>query len=711
MNTNWTTVVSPNMAHRKRKRLPLEQVSGDAVWGGGVVQSGDDRTMRMMRGRWDRREAYMRYDWMDRDSDVSRALTMIADQCTQEDKEGYYFEFEWQIENPTEQESSILYNALITWSNMNKWRKRLGKVVRNVLKYGDWFLFRNPNTFQLYNLHPKHVIGAFVDPETNEVEAWAIRNFKFDVENLDLAVDSSRYKQAYSNISTNTTVRQMRVLPAIHLVHLSLAEGAYAGSASVDEPQDRHTTRFPFGESLLEPLYGTFRQREMIEQSAVIHRLQRASSRLVWYIDTGRARPDMAQTMVQQFKQELNQRRTPTVGNQGGFERTVDSVFSPMSQIEDIFIPLRFDQKGSKVDMLEGQSWDNLPELEYMNEKLFRGFRIPYAWMLGPTKGGALFNDGRVGTAYQEEIEFSRHCRKLQNIMQDQFDEEFKLYCTWRDLNINFSDFVLSLIPPDNFEESKKLARLSEAIAVWQGAKDERWMSPRWWAAHTLGLTEDDLLENERMKSEELNWGEDDSNKLNTAPEDAMGGMAGGPGGPAMMGQNPPASDMSSQGGEMGGGGGGMDMGGGGATMAPLGGGMGEMAHKQWDPRKALMERQAPKRPLTRAQRDSLFEGLKKKAFPRREDLFEDIKSSDIVPPEPNMGLSGDKVISGTPNDRAIMSQDVLGQSGARVKLSVIRKIRLSHMARRIENEKRRKIVAQIYAQPPAEDSMGGPPL
>ncbi len=692
MTNSWTTVVSPNMAHRKKTRLPLDQMAGDSVWAGGMQQSGDDRTMRMMRGRFDRREAYMRYDWMDRDSDVSRALTMIAQQCTPNDKEGYLFEFEWQIENPTEQESSILYNNLIAWSNLNKWRKRLTKVIRNVFKYGDWFLFRHPKTFQLFNLHPKHVIGAFVDPETNEVEAWAIRNFSFDVKNLDLSVNRADYKQAYSNITQSTSVRQMRVLPAIHLIHLSLAEGAYAGSAAVDEPQDRHTTRFPFGESLLEPLYGTFRQREMVEQSAVIHRMQRASSRLVWYVDTGRARPDTAQTMVQQFKQELNQRRTPSLGTgASGFERTVDSVFSPMSQVEDIFIPLRFDQKGSKVDMLEGQSWDNLPELEYMNEKMFRGFRIPYAWMLGPAKGGSLFNDGRSGTAYQEEIEFSRHCMMLQNTLQDAFDQEFKLYCNYRDVNVNFDDFFLSMIPPDNYEESKKLARLNEALPVWQAGTSQTWVSPRWWTIMTLGITEDDLLENERMRMEEINRGEDETNKLNTVPD--MGGMGGPPGsGPININNQVPGGDLSAPGGgEMGSG----DMGGG-ATMPPLGGGMGES-----------------RRPITRAQRDKLFEHLRKVGTrkPRRDDpnpvLIEDISASDIKTPQPNAGVGGGKIVMGTPQDRAIMPDDPLNPESSRIKLSVVRKIRLSHMARRIENEKRRKIVAQIYAPPP-EPAGGG---
>jgi len=136
-------------------------------------------------------------------------------------------------------------------------------------------------------------------------------------------------------------------------------------------------------------------------------------------------------------------------------------------------------------------------------------------------------------------------------------------------------------------------------------------------------------------------------------------------------------------------GGGGMDMGGGGATMAPLGGGMGESMKK---PQKTTL-----------AQRDALFEENRR--------LHEDIKSSDIVAPDSKTGTGSGKVVMGTPNDRSIMANDPLKDDASRVKLEVIRKIRLSHMARRIENEKRRKIVAQIYAPPPRDDGMGGGPF
>ena len=86
--------------------------------------------------------------------------------------------------------------------------------------------------------------------------------------------------------------------------------------------------------------------------------------------------------------------------------RSVDSVYNPISQLEDIYIPVAFDQRGSKVETLEGQPWNELPDLQYFTKKMMRALRVPHTWLHDPQEGGSVFSDGRVGVAYQEEIGF-----------------------------------------------------------------------------------------------------------------------------------------------------------------------------------------------------------------------------------------------------------------------------------------------------------------
>lgn len=683
----WTTVVAnPNFLgyqnRRRQNRLSLADLTGASSWGGSV----DNRNfmMQVYRGRIDRYDRYRTYDAMDEDSDIKRALDIIAEHCVDIDRDGHLFRFEWSQDETTEEESQLVYDNLEAWGRLNKWKSRLFRVVRSALKYGDWFLFRDPNTFELYNLHPKYVLGGLVDRETNEIVGWLVRNFKFNVEQLELVVNDKSIQDTIRTMGTpNGGYRNTRVIPALHIVHLGLSEGRMSGSAADDDPHDRYQQKWPFGESVLEPAYTTFRQRQLLEQAVVIHRIQRAPSRTVWYIDTGKLRGDRASWAVQNFKNELNQSRIPQMISGMSGDRTVDSIYNPISQLEDIYIPVSFDARSSKVENLEGQSWDNLPELEYFNEKTFRAMRVPYAWMLGPTKGGAIFNDGRVGTAYQEEIEFSKMCSRLQNLLIEAFDQEFKLYCNWRDVNINFADFELTFNPPDNFEDSKQLARDTEAIGVWSSIKDDPTVSKRFSKKKYLKWTDDDLLENERMLMEERKFG-------GANPDDlSLGG--GGPGmgalppGPMMgpTGMNPMGQDqmgmgmtgdagLGTPGTDMGAGAGGLDAGG--TTMSGLGAGAGGMGESRIMRKPVLIE----EKPIG----------------------YDDIK------PAPLSKNQSRAEPARTPDDRSFMTPDLL-HNRMPITLKLLRKIRVAQMTRRVQNQKRIKMVRKIYDTPPNPEGGG----
>ena len=153
---NWTTVTNPQLGSRKKRRT-VNVNHGDQDWGGSFESH--NMLFKMYRGKYDRIERYRMYDWMDRDSDISRALDLIAEHCTEQNPEDNYFNFNWYT-NPTEEESTLITENMVQWSRINEWDNRLFRTVRNVVKYGDWFFFRNPDTFELYTVHPKHVVGA-----------------------------------------------------------------------------------------------------------------------------------------------------------------------------------------------------------------------------------------------------------------------------------------------------------------------------------------------------------------------------------------------------------------------------------------------------------------------------------------------------------------------------------------------------------------------
>jgi hypothetical protein len=674
----WTTVTSPDLSKNRRKRkLTLNSYGGDNSWSG----STDNYNMlqQVYRGRYDRLEQYKLYDWMDQDSDVARAMDITAEHCSPKNDEDHYWKFNWTLD-PTEEESGLVMENMTQWSRINAWDNRLWRHTRNVLKYGDWFYFRNPDTFELFSLHPRFVLGALIDRESVEVVAWIVRNFQFNVENIELAVDNRGLQDSIKSLSLSSGMRNTKVIPAAHIMQLTLSEGKFAGATGDDDPSDRYNNRWPFGESILADASKTFKQRELLEDAALIHRVQRAPSRTVWYIDTGKMRPDRASWVVNNFKNELNQKRIPQIVGQD--QRGVDSVYNPISQLEDIYIPVAFDQRGSKVETLEGQPWNELPDLQYFTKKMMRALRVPHSWLLGPEEGGSVFNDGRVGVAYQEEIEFSRHCSRIQKNLDDAFDFEFKMYCKVRDVNILGSDFDMRFNEPNNYEDFKNNARDQDNIAVWSSVKDEPYISRRFSLKKYMNWTDDEIVENERMILEER-FEPKDAEAFSSLGDSGIGGGLGSmpPMGGDSLGLGPGSDSFGGGiGDDLGGATGADAMGGGTAMTGALGGGgLGESEEMRFS--ELLIE--AP------------------------------ITSSDLK----SAPASSDEIGSAqTPNDDLFpLGADVDGHEdfihggGQQIKLSMLQKVRKSHMTRRVENSKRMKMVQRIYVTPDDNDSgLGG---
>jgi len=677
----WNTIAKPNSNNRNRRKRKVNLAPGygaDNSWSGTVDNF--NMIQQVYRGRYDRLERYKLYDWMDQDSDIARALDLIAEQCTEKNDENHYWNFDWSLE-PTDEESQIVQENLSQWSKINEWDNRLFRTFRNVVKYGDWFYFRNPETFELYSIHPKFVLGALVDRNKMEIVAWIVRNFTLNTEHLELSVDNKGIQDRIKNMGMSSGLRNTKVLPAIHMTHLSLSEGKFAGSSSDDDPSDKYNNRWPFGESWLEQASKTFKQRELLEDSVLIHRVQRAPSRTVWYIDTGKMRPDRASWTVHNFKNELNQKRIPQFI--GGEQKTVDSVYNPISQLEDIYIPVSFDQRGSKVETLEGQPWNEIPDLDYFTKKMMTALRVPRSWMVGPDEGGAIFGDARVGVAYQEEIEFSKFCTRIQKNLANEFDYEFKLYCKMRDINVSTADYELSFVEPDNYEDYKRNARDQDNINTWSSIKDDPTISKRFARVKYLNWTHDEVVENERMWIEEQGTIEEAGKA-----EDLFGG-GGMPGGalPPPPGGEGGLGDLGAGGADAGLDGGFSDLGG--ATGADFGGG--GMA-------------------LAGAAGAGGF-GESEDSDVRLQDLMEaPITSKDIEPKfEKGTGMTGEE----TPDDKLFMNDGTYGgkndpQGEHVTTLKMLKDIRQTHFSRRVEKRKRLKMIRKVYQQPAEEGGLGG---
>jgi hypothetical protein len=244
----------------------------------------------------------------------------------------------------------------------------------------------------------------------------------------------------------------------------------------------------------------------------------------------------LAMAFVERVKNEIHQRRIPS--QTGGGQNVIDSAYNPLSINEDYFFPTTAEGRGSKVDTLPGgTNLGEIDDLKYFTNKLFRGLRIPSSYLpTGADDSQASFNDGRVGTAYIQELRFNKYCERLQALITSVFDQEFKMFMYGKGVNIDSSLFELNFNPPMNFASSRQAAMDTERINTFNTIQAIPFVSNRFALKRFLGLTDDEVAENERMWAEENGHGEpvmtDAAGELRSAGLSAAGiegdmGMAG----------------------------------------------------------------------------------------------------------------------------------------------------------------------------------------
>ena len=461
-------------------------------------------------GQPNRVQRYGQYDQMDLDSEVNAALDIIAEFSTLQDENSRLpFKFDF-TEDPTESENDVLQRTLRQWCSINEMNKRVFRIFRNAIKYGDQMFVRDPETYKLFWVNPAKVDKVIVNEgKGKKVEAYYIQDLDINIESMNVTADANKLTQTGAgslgmpNMNTNTTQgytagsaggsrfandQSTTPVDAQHVVHISLNEGIDGF--------------WPFGTSILEPIFKVYKQKELLEDAILIYRVQRAPERRVFYIDVGNMPTHKARAHLERIKNEIHQRRIPS--KTGGGQTVTDSAYNPLSIMEDYFFAQTAEGRGSKVETLPGgENLGQIDDLKYFNDKLLRGLRVPASYLGGMDDGGATVNDGRVGTAMIAEFRFTKFCERLQALIVEQLDNEFKMFCKNRGVQVESSRFNLSFNTPQNFGKFRQAEVDQVAMNVFSSIEGADYISKRFAMQRFLGLTEDEVLENEKLWREE----------------------------------------------------------------------------------------------------------------------------------------------------------------------------------------------------------------
>ena len=464
-------------------------------------------------GHPNRIERYNQYEMMDVDAEINACLDIISEFSTQKNEHNnlpFVLKFK---EDPTPHEIKILTQQLSQWCALNEFNQRIFKIFRNTIKYGDQVFVRDPENFKLYWVDMVKVIKVIVNESEGKLpEQYVIKDLNINLQNLSVAQKTNTDFAAnpatglggtgggtntpytvpampYNTSGSRFTLGQSEMaIDAKHIVHLSLTEGL-----------DRF---WPFGQSILENIFKVYKQKELLEDAVLIYRVQRAPERRLFKIDVGNMPSHLAMAFVERIKNEIHQRRIPSVY---GGQSIVDATYNPLSMNEDYFFPVTADGRGSSVEVMPGgQNLGEIDDLRYFNNRLARGLRVPSSYLpTGPDDSDRPLSDGRVGTALIQEYRFNQYCERLQNYIAGKLDEEFKLFLRWRGFSLDSGLFELEFNPPQNFAAYRQSELDTARVTTFASMEAFPYISKRFAMERFLGLSEEEIDKNEKLWREE----------------------------------------------------------------------------------------------------------------------------------------------------------------------------------------------------------------
>ncbi|OUU74610.1 MAG: hypothetical protein CBC29_05650 [Methylococcaceae bacterium TMED69] len=418
-------------------------------------------------GTFDRMARYSDFSEMESTPEIASALDIYAEECVSPDVEGRSLHITSDNRKIRELLETLFYDTLNINFNLVMW-------VRNLVKYGDFFLFND--------VHPDFgVINAYPIPIT-EME----REEGYDAD--DPSAVRFRWITQGNQVLENWQVTHFRLL----------GNDAF----------------LPYGSSVLESARRIWRQLILIEDAMLVYRVIRSPERRVFYIDVGNVAPEDVANYLEQAKTSLKKNMVvqKSTGN-------VDLRYNPLSVDEDYFIPVRGGDSGTRIENLAGgQNTSAIEDVEYVQKKLFAALKIPKAYL------GYDEDIGAKATLAQEDIRFSRTIQRIQKTIVSELNKIAMIHLFSHGFEgEDLLDFGLQLSNPSSLAQQQKLELIRTKFEIAGGAP-EGMVSRNWIYKNIFGFSRDEILRLQREKVEDkLNDAE-----LESAGAEEEGGEEGG---------------------------------------------------------------------------------------------------------------------------------------------------------------------------------------
>lgn len=245
-----------------------------------------------------------------------------------------------------------------------------------------------------------------------------------------------------------------------------------------------------YGWSIAEPARWIWRRLMLLEDAVLVYKLTRSPSRYAFYIDVGNLPREEAERAIQNVKNRIKKKKfvNPKTGK-------LDMRFNPLSFDEDFFLGMRDGQEKTRVDVLNGPSYQQVEDVQYFLYKLYAALKVPRAYL------GYDENAPSKATLSQEDVRFAKTVLRVQNEYINGMRKVARVHLAARKIDPAAVDFKLNMtVPSAIFELGQMEVRRARADLA---SMMERHVSSYFLLSNVYGLSDDEIAEITKQKKEE----------------------------------------------------------------------------------------------------------------------------------------------------------------------------------------------------------------
>jgi hypothetical protein len=413
-------------------------------------ETSPNNMMEYLKVTQDLQKRYMDYENMDDDPYISYAYNFYADDITQKDfRTGRTL---W-VESPDDVVAAGM-NAFL--AKTLKLERHIWEIARTSCKYG--------NDLEVILYNSEGVAGLdFVSPALVRRHEW------------DGGVGFSVNNKGFFNASDRDVIENVRkgvrfandtfFFDNWEMMHVRLRtknRGSRYG--------------FSIGESARWP----WKRLIMLEDATMLAVVTRTPNRLAYYVRTGN-RPGMEALDYLKKIQDLYRKKkfiNPTTGK-------MEMKQSPLSQQDDIWIPLQDGKDPSRVEALPSFENTNMAPLDYFRGRVFAALGIPKQFLAFDetmTVDRVLSN---------QDIRFARGILRIQREIMYGINKVITVDQALRGVNADNLDYVLKMAVPSTAFEIAMLEVETTKIAL--AAQYKEFVSNEWVLSRVLGLSDTEV--------------------------------------------------------------------------------------------------------------------------------------------------------------------------------------------------------------------------